>query len=65
MTNIKTVAVFERQFNAERKMVIMALHENKIFSVKTLCDNKIESEARVSNVTEANKIMLHMIEESM
>lgn len=65
MTNIKTVAVFERQFNAERKMVIMALHENKIFSVKTLCDNKIESEARVSNVTEANKIMLQMIEESM
>lgn len=65
MTNIKTVAIFERQFNAGRKMVIMTLQDNKIFSVKTLCDNKVESEARASNVTEANKVMLQMIEESM
>lgn len=65
MTNIKTVAIFERQFNAGRKMVIMELHENKIFSVKTLCDNELEREAVAINATEANKIMLQMIEESM
>ena len=35
MNNIKTVAIFERQFNAGRKMVIMTLQDNKIFSVKT------------------------------
>lgn len=65
MTNIKTVAIFERQFNAGRKMVIMTLQDNKIFSVKTLCDGKVESEARALSVTEANKVMLQMIEESM
>lgn len=65
MTNIKTVAIFERQFNAGKKMVIMTLQDNKIFLVKTLCDNKVENEARASNVTEANKVMLQMIEESM
>ena len=65
MTNIKTVAIFERQFNAERKMVIMTLQDNKIFSVRTLCDNELEREAVAINATEANKIMLQMIEESM
>lgn len=65
MTDIKTVAIFERQFNFERKTVIMTLQDKRIFSVKTLCDNKVESEARASNLTEANKIMLQMIEESM
>ena len=65
MTNIKTVAIFERQFNAGRKMVIMTLQDNKIFSVKTLCDNELEREAVAINATEANKIMLQMIEESM
>lgn len=65
MTNIKTVAIFERQFNAGRKMVTMTLQDNKIFSVKTLCDNELEREAVAINATEANKIMLQMIEESM
>lgn len=41
------------------------MQDNKIFSVKTLCDNKVESEARALSVTEANKVMLQMIEENM
>lgn len=65
MKNVKTVAVFEKQFTSERRVVIMTLLDDNLYSVKKFIEGEYNAEATSHNLTEANKIMLEMIEECL
>lgn len=65
MKSVKTIAVFEKQFSSERRVVIMTLLDDHIYSIKRFIDGEYDAEATSHGIVEANEIMLDFIKESL
>ena len=64
MENIKTLAIFEKKFEASFIQVIMVKIDNH-YKVSKFVDHEKASEDVFNHYTEASRFMVELIEESM